>query len=1801
MKRKLKLTLLQKTLLAVSTIVVGSGVALGSMLFYASKSDEVLGSYSAVDKNLFKNDYSSIRDENGELKAKISIVDPLKQKAVGEMSEDGSQYWFNSDPEHKMTFNEFFNAYYDKYQESFIQEIKYGSFNFYNEYVLAVRPEKFLEFSKWFINEVAWGPDLLTLESFRIVPGVERNGNSITLGSHSTLHKESSEIKFFPDAFFGTAPIWSIAGGAGNARDALTEITFESPVSKYQADGFLKNLVQISILKNSESFTKADGLPLYRNEQLRSFKNVFFVGRLQGDKVKVLVDQQYLNDYQTYNSSLKTYERNFEEWIQGGAQGRAPQLPVPPRTQNARNLVLPADITADEFNDLIKTFGDEYKDYSYSDLVEYTISNARAGAATSDEIRSTYLALDLTNENNEFTLLMFDSTSSPAQYYAEQMLEKMVNSKFKNFLDFYDMDQYKGRKVYLYEDDSHKTYYSNPIQARDKEHNFDQSNLLELTVESFEVANKSLYVTLADAFNQKRVQIFEASETDKDSTLFRNFKYSLGYSGAVIPRTLNATPESLNEKDQEGNLLRGLDSRKFQIYTDAYDGLLDELAQKYPFLMKKQNGPHLEKTIDENGVYKYEIKEGDFVAFSIDDGIGIPIILANTIENYQGVSTDFLKYVGAHEYGHHYTLEKSQAIDEKDSAVLVGGINVRGGVSDSSYYSFKALENYIKARTTLNVRRVDALGNPNEKGTFTQFGYIKNDGTNSKWETYEDVWGSKDRNIISTIRNKNRRFIQTFEGLNQAAKNRDVRLGDLFLANSLDSESGTLNPFIEGVGKVIYNDGDQKVFKSVSLVEMLSQFKDGKGNSLEFTGTTPSDIAIKFYESTQNEQGQTIVTKFNVFNKDGTPVVNVPLNTPLSNEELQYLQDTTQAITRNIVSLYNLNNFDSGWNNSQTSVSGEISLAWRSLFDGVAPKSFFNSILYRNDDTAAELDPQYNGLPGNYREINGHISKTRKSNLYYAVSNEDTNLEVLNGFFRDQFNTLQSGSNPNFSGPSAAIFYSNKVLAFVNSNHTEATKYVFPIGIDRGASSNALGQSRFNQFFNQITRQTTQAGYQLSPAAILSQGFGYSTANGGVNDINLGNAGVYFISVDDQNNPITNYSNVNSISKVGYNLFSSSYLTLDRAGLYGAYSTDKVQLTTVNGRELPLFEFVEDLVEYGSIDYSKATAIEQDSKVVYNWDIDYVKTKINLDKLREGIQKEPDSEAKTAILASDQSLANEAMRRFISSPLVFTVKDFNVKDLAKNRAIFSKDYGMRFFNAQFNRSYVDSLKAVEAPLFNVDTFVNSLREVLENYYNKLAANQYPQGSANKAFENLSLNDLFVLLGNSLIMESDDNEYFLTKLNFAEFSDGTPTSDAIDYFNTKNEPLLNDKFTDYVYSMAETLTRDYVQTIYSPGTQDFGNLPSYLSNINESNTGLDYITDASALSIWNDRVNSRNGIANGTLFALQVTSNPSEYFAKRSEIQQKYAKLQADKVKELADFTAKSAEEQGITAIEYNTKLSNLRSQLNAVSFDRDKELSDLLKKYTYNLERPNVQNDTRIQSSYFGRFSANNNGYFKDRWEKETIGTHLYDPTTGEEIHDETIRLLDLNGEKITSRPRAFFLSQLYNYGVGDRTVSGIFRHKKIDALALYGYIKNEYANKIKKLKFTNIETGEVKYLDVNIEKTNNIFYLKKQGDSSSKVTLADEGYSTWISDYALMGKYRDALLFPGNSFTIDFVDENNNELKDENNKPLFTLGSGKTLSENGKDQDNAPVKISAKATNSKGEEIDKATITVDLQFNVIG
>ncbi|MCU9935837.1 hypothetical protein NWP96_01475 [Mycoplasmopsis cynos] len=42
--------------------------------------------------------------------------------------------------------------------------------------------------------------------------------------------------------------------------------------------------------------------------------------------------------------------------------------------------------------------------------------------------------------------------------------------------------------------------------------------------------------------------------------------------------------------------------------------------------------------------------------------MGSLLIIYASIPNFDGITTDFLKYVGAREYGHHYTLDQNQVL-----------------------------------------------------------------------------------------------------------------------------------------------------------------------------------------------------------------------------------------------------------------------------------------------------------------------------------------------------------------------------------------------------------------------------------------------------------------------------------------------------------------------------------------------------------------------------------------------------------------------------------------------------------------------------------------------------------------------------------------------------------------------------------------------------------------------------------------------------------------------------------------------------------------------------------------------------------------------------------------------------------------------------------------------------------------------------------------------------------------------------------------------------------------------------------
>nr|WP_318034245.1 PDxFFG protein [Mycoplasmopsis agalactiae] len=224
-----------------------TAITLGAMYGYSKTSNEKLGRKNFTDEAELKNIFI---DRNAKPESYFLEVHNNKHKVhydpLTEVVTDGKT---------KLSSTEYLDKYYAKHHALPYLNIKYGSFNFYNQYIEAVSPLEFYKFTEWFMKNVSWGPEIITLKSFSIVKGVEMAGNSITLGSHSNKNKEYTTIKFFPDAFFGTLPIYSSLSGRGNAQDSLTYKLNKSVLSEPELRKFLENIGKYNALANISNKT----------------------------------------------------------------------------------------------------------------------------------------------------------------------------------------------------------------------------------------------------------------------------------------------------------------------------------------------------------------------------------------------------------------------------------------------------------------------------------------------------------------------------------------------------------------------------------------------------------------------------------------------------------------------------------------------------------------------------------------------------------------------------------------------------------------------------------------------------------------------------------------------------------------------------------------------------------------------------------------------------------------------------------------------------------------------------------------------------------------------------------------------------------------------------------------------------------------------------------------------------------------------------------------------------------------------------------------------------------------------------------------------------------------------------------------------------------------------------------------------------------------------------------------------------------------------------------------------------------
>lgn len=1261
----------------------------------------------------------------------------------------------------------------------------------------------------------------------------------------------------------------------------------------------------------------------------------------------------------------------------------------------------------------------------------------------------------------------------------------------------------------------------------------------------------------------------------------------LGYKKVLVPRILR---EEGDIKDEQGNLQKG-----YAIYTDGYENLVDEVLEKVPYAAEWLEGPHLEQVInDETGEITYEVKNGKYLGFTKDSRVGLWAILKATNPEFKGIAIDFLKFVAAHEYGHHMTLNGAQNLGDKNpdnKSLFVSALTPGATPGITNYYNRESLDLYLKARTNLLLTTRTYLNgnyiNADKNGEYPAFKYpVFNDqGEIIDYieEKTSDIWGTEinDSNAIAAIKNKKRRFIQDFEGMKKALEERrkelndkgnKVSLFDLWLTNTLDTFSGTLNPSVSGQAKYMVWDNSKKryVFQEGSLKLLKGILKDGSGKEIDIKvkadGTLDVSKAIADFEyvaedKTKGIKGKFIVKQIFINDNNKNPIISVPLNEDIYYKEgygeqaVKYILEQIKDIQNNIETLIVKKFLINGWDNSATALTidpkmsinfaklGELN---RTDKDYKPTIDWYKDYVNNRDFAKATMTADHLAKPTIYYE-NGEPYGQPLPDKFFK-DNYFVNLSAKPTLYQELLELIILGGSNGSKLDTASGFET-----YVNSSESYVANVNLDLAFDNNILFEDLGSSLSKFNVQKILLPLNKIGFKL---------VGNNLQNNlwiayGANDKIVGQfKNPQLKEFFDMKNTTKMYLNSSLLSKkTTESLFNSIYHTIGATKNYG----DNIYFTSVK-----------DWMKFNSIDLTRAK-LNQSTKTV-DWDLAYVKTKFNINAFRRGLKvalKQDnliDLETKNALTnlvenGSDQDIANEIMKRYANSPLAAFTKSFKLLDIETNQNlawIFDQKIGFgKYKTDKFNVFSPDENKFE----FGLTQLIKTIKDFAATSGIKAA--------------NLTGVD-YLVIDNKISLQTEQMlacilnkrasliNILLTVVN-GNFKKIAPSTDALSYFNSKNERRFNEFFTDYTYNFAEVINRDNLQITYSPPKTNFGNMPSYLSGISEATTGLEYVVDALDTKKWlkalikfkdEDNKDSRASVFAALLFANSLEDEEKQNIANSYGI-----KINAEPLADKEDF-----------------------------------------------------KDNFNFRNSYFGKLQTHNNGWFKDRWYREFLGFELYD-NEGKDKVDDSIRITDLTGKKVNTRARAYWQYYIQSQGVGKRTLSGIWRDKDKDAIAFYGYIPKHLNknNVIKYLAFKNTKTGEIKTIPLNIKNSNNMFYYTEQNldneenakdpakskrhyladeeyvwtDSKGNTTGINKGFDSYVSDYVIASKYSNALLKPGQEFELYFAADEKGTYVCE----MF-LGKTESVSENGKTYSQAPTTVTR-------EKNGKTILRIQNQFNV--
>ncbi|CAT05142.1 Uncharacterised protein [Mesomycoplasma conjunctivae] len=993
---------INKFIIATATVAVSSGVIIGGIKLYAANNE--LGLYSIQIQNREQNfvtnknqiALAAFLTAQGEQVANFDLkaIDDksIEKPIVLAAEQPGTTRRFTSEQ-----FLNYFVERFDRQTPTFIVQI--GQMTFVNEYWDALDPQEFIEYARWFINNVSWGPDAISLQRFALKRGVTRSGNNLLLGQHNSQRKEDTRIEFFPDSFFGSFPIHSDISGKGNAPDNLTYKIFNTPLSKEQLDLYLNTIPQQQVLTNWDKNHSIGGIPatnllinqkFYKYDLNKILLDTFAnIAEKQTDVVEQTTQSQQNQAASTpktqdvisqeITKKLESLKNKNDDFII--AVDESLSLEDIKVKFSAAALILADTLKLQLPKDFSLIFDDSLLQQKYTlkaiekdpnfpsvdseglpqanitfsfqldgENQQTTLETQNGALQRQQEGEQTQEASEATTYQKTFFINQEKTVNLTSLLVAELnlIIKKEVDKIVKNgFYDLYNINQGLNQKIGIYQGENQQFAKFFPLDEQsDSLHaqyeylsNFNSKYYQSATIIKTEKVSPTVF-ELTVQFEDKSEKTFtfnldsKAADFEAQLEAFRSYKIAIGFLNRSVPRVIQEVDTTIDGKA----------TTLYNIYTDVFDNLIDTVLKNKPFVASKLNGSYLDSQIDATtGLKSFSHKRGEHFGFSPESRISYISLLKASTPEFKTTGINYLKYVGAHEYGHHHTLQYAFNVSDPKNNIIINALPSVGQPSVQSLYNIDALQLYLDARSSgLKIEKGTPKGETDQQGVFPVFSYDNNKNKNSRFETTSDIFGSSEnRNVDNVIADPTRRFLQTFDGLKQAAKLRNLKLYDLFLLNSIDAESGTINPGIEGRAKFFRhsdkliqqianssgaqelqtssNDNKQEDKKETDgfvdareIKELYSDsIKDGLGNIIEFNDRGEPIVA----EFENNGDGTFSDLKVKIFYPNGQPVIDV--KTFKKEDSLQELQTNISAVQKRFRDQIVTNFNNNGWNTTK--------------------------------------------------------------------------------------------------------------------------------------------------------------------------------------------------------------------------------------------------------------------------------------------------------------------------------------------------------------------------------------------------------------------------------------------------------------------------------------------------------------------------------------------------------------------------------------------------------------------------------------------------------------------------------------------------------------------------------------------------------------------------------------------------------------------------------------------------------------------------------------------------------------------